>query len=209
MFAKLRDLTDPHRAAVRKRSAGEPKGEPDDRALAKHQEEAFKRLSEELDKKAQPKWNDIELKNESWPEPAIVEQLENARGICSDRFAFCQTLPLEDFHRLASDLEPWGYRPSCVRPYTADGKVLVAAAWLRDGLGWKFEKDMTAREVEQKNEEYRARMGEVRQRVLAGRPCLLRAAAQPRRGQDARSVRRSSHGTRRSGSRPIANRTAG
>jgi hypothetical protein len=65
-------------------------------------------------------------------------------------------LALEDFHRLASELEPLGYRPVCVRPYSAEGKVLIAAAWARDGLGWKFKKDMTARELEQQNKEYRA-----------------------------------------------------
>ena len=76
--------------------------------------------------------------------------------MCKDRFAFCQTLALGDFHGLASDLEPWGYRPICVRPYSAEGKVLVAAAWVRDGLGWKFEKDMTIQELELKNKVYRA-----------------------------------------------------
>ena len=101
---------------------------------------AEKRLNQELGKEAQPKWNNIEFKNESWPDSTIVEQLENARGMCKDRFAFCQTLALGDFHRLASDLEPCGYRPICVRPYSAEGKVLVAAAWVRDGLGWKFKR---------------------------------------------------------------------
>ncbi len=188
------------------------KSEPDDHAWARHLEVAEKRLYQELGKEAQPNWNDIEFKNESWPESTIVEQLENARGMCKDRFAFCQTLALGDFHRLASDLEPCGYRPICVRPYSAEGKVLVAAAWIARRTWLEVRKGHDHPRGGTEEQGLSRPMGELRQRILAGRHRLLLAAAPPRLAGQALLLvlfRRSSHGTRRSGSRLSANRTAG
>ncbi len=63
------------------------------------------------------------------------------------RFAFCQTLTLKEFADLAEELRPSGYRPLRVRPYQAEGRVLVAAVWRRDGLTWKITHGLSEKEV--------------------------------------------------------------
>ena len=42
-------------------------------------------------------------------------------GLLDERFAFCQTMPLDEFLSLAEALRPSGYRPVRFRPY-ADGR---------------------------------------------------------------------------------------
>ena len=50
-----------------------------------------------------------------------------------EHFAFCQTLPLEEFRSVAEQLGESGYRPIRLRPYDDGSVVRVAAAWTRDG----------------------------------------------------------------------------
>jgi CHAT domain-containing protein len=63
-------------------------------------------------------------------DPAIV--LERAEGMLSEAFAFCQTLPLDEFGALDEALRGRGLRPERVRPFAAGGGLRVAALWVRD-----------------------------------------------------------------------------
>jgi tetratricopeptide (TPR) repeat protein len=73
----------------------------------------------------------------------------------TERFAFCQTMPLDEFVSVAEVLGKSGYRPTRFRPY-ADGKSLrVAAVWTRDGRPWRMAQDQTAEEIRQVDERYR------------------------------------------------------
>ena len=82
----------------------------------------------------------------SWaaPDPAITRRVEQAHGIVGDRFALCQTMPLDDFVEVAEALRRAGYRPIRARPYAGRGDpagrpdVLVAAVWARDGQPWRM-----------------------------------------------------------------------
>src|SRR5262249_49930710 len=49
----------------------------------------------EMAKRADPTWNDPPI-DSSWTKPAsdLVSRIESAQGLLSDRFAFCQTMPL-------------------------------------------------------------------------------------------------------------------
>ncbi len=78
--------------------------------------------------------------NPNWPFPSqsVVQQLEQAHGLLADGWAFCQTLPYEEFDGLAQQLTRSGYRPMRFRPYQESGRVLVAAVWERDGKGWRL-----------------------------------------------------------------------
>ena len=107
----------------------------------------------ELAKKATDFWNDPPF-NPSWtlPDDALVSRIESAQGILSERFAFCQTMPLDVFLKTAESLRNSGYRPLRFRPYANGQATLVAAVWTRDGRKWRVSSDMTAEEVRQEDE---------------------------------------------------------
>ena len=71
----------------------------------------------ELAKKATFSWNDPPL-DPSWtkPDAALVSRIESAQGMLAERFAFCQTMPLDEFLTTAEALRKSGYRPVRFRP---------------------------------------------------------------------------------------------
>ncbi|MGD0044279.1 MAG: hypothetical protein ABSE84_28390, partial [Isosphaeraceae bacterium] len=110
----------------------------------------------ELAKKETYSWNDPPL-NPSWmkPDAALVSRIESAQGILAERFAFCQTMPLDEFLTTAEALRFSGYRPTRFHPY-AEGKTLrVAAVWTRDGRPWRMAHDKSDDEVRQTDEQNR------------------------------------------------------
>ena len=73
----------------------------------------------------------------------------------TDRFAFCQSMPVDEFVTVAEAVRPAAYRPTRFRPY-ADGKTLLAAVvWTRDGRPWRMAHDRSAAEVSQIDERNR------------------------------------------------------
>ena len=111
--------------------------------LASHQARAVEEFQAVLERKVEPSWNDPPL-DSSWLEPPAAAQaaIRTAHGLLAERFAFCQDLAWEEFGQLAEVLRASGYRPIRVRPWRGDDKRLVAAAWTRDGKGWKLETDL-------------------------------------------------------------------
>ena len=110
----------------------------------------------EIAKKATYSWNDPPL-DPSWakPDATLVSRIESAQGILAERFAFCQTMPLDEFLTTAEGLRPSGYRPTRFRPY-AEGKSLrVAAVWARDGRPWRLAHDQSTDEIRQTDERNR------------------------------------------------------
>jgi formylglycine-generating enzyme required for sulfatase activity/tetratricopeptide (TPR) repeat protein len=107
----------------------------------------------ELGKRATFSWNDPPL-NASWtkPDASLVSRIESAQGILSERFAFCQTMPLEEFLTTAESLRKSGYRPVRFRPYADEQMVRVAAVWTRDGRPWRISSGLTSDEVRQQDE---------------------------------------------------------
>jgi len=73
-----------------------------------------------------------------WAVPTghVVERFAKAHGMLADRFAFCQTMDFDEFHWVAEQLRPAGYRPISMRPYVAEQELKVAAFWIRDGTRW-------------------------------------------------------------------------
>jgi serine/threonine protein kinase len=153
--------------------------------VAAHRARALARLNQELDQTLAPDWKDGPL-DPTWavPNRALVRQIEEAHGLVEERFALCQTLPLEQFDTVAAALQKSGYRPLQVRPYAGRGgpdipvrsgsprteaartgmsvppPVLVAAVWTRDGQPVLWKHGLTATEVEKHDAERRTR-GEV------------------------------------------------
>lgn len=124
---------------------------------------AFPVLAAEIDRQLQPKWTDPPL-DWSWkqPDPALVQKIEAAHGLLSERLAFCQTMPLEEFLTVANELRLSGYRPSRFRPFALDGEgrkatgpMLVAALWTRDGQEWQVAHSLSAAAITRRDAELR------------------------------------------------------
>src|SRR6266852_2233338 len=124
--------------------------------LEEHADKERDHLLAELNRQLQPKWNDPNL-DPSWkaPDPESVRLIDAANGLLAERFAFCQTMPLNDFLKAAGGLRQSGYRPVRFRPYAWDGDVRVAAIWTRDGQDWQLESELSHLEVQQRDALYR------------------------------------------------------
>jgi formylglycine-generating enzyme required for sulfatase activity len=107
----------------------------------------------ELEKRATFDWKDAPL-DPAWraPPPSLVKKIEAGQGLLAQRFALCQTIPLEEFVKVAEGLRPCGYRPVRLRPYAAGKGVQVAAVWSRDGRPWRLAHDLTAAGVRRQDE---------------------------------------------------------
>ena len=102
----------------------------------------------EIGKKATYEWNDPP-RDASWTEldATAKSRIESAGGLVAERFAFCQTMPLDEFLTTAEGLRTSGYRPIRFRPY-ADGQVVrVAAVWAQDGRKWQIAHDQTTDQI--------------------------------------------------------------
>ncbi len=98
-------------------------------------------------------WNDPPL-DPSWtkPDTLTVSHIESSQGILADRFAFCQTMPLDEFYTTAEALRKWGYRSVRFRPYDEGKSLRVAAVWTRDGRNWRLSSGLTADGVRQQDD---------------------------------------------------------
>jgi formylglycine-generating enzyme required for sulfatase activity len=130
--------------------------------LLPYREQAVARMSQELTRTLPPEWKDAPL-DAAWaaPDPALVRQVADAHGLLAERFAFCQTLPLDQFPALAERLRRCGYRPIQFRPYSSAersgvaSRCLLAAVWTRDGRDWQLAPGVTAEEIRKQDEAWR------------------------------------------------------
>jgi len=122
--------------------------------LAQHQHKAVALLEGEIDRELKPKWKAANL-DPSWttPDASLIRQIESANGLVEERFALCQTMPLDDFAQVAEKLRASGYRPTRFRPYAVGDSVQVAAVWTRDGREWQLAHSLSADEIRKRDEE--------------------------------------------------------
>ncbi len=59
-----------------------------------------------------------------------------AGGTLTADHAVCQSMPMEEFIRIAGELRGFGYRPVRVRPFESGAGSRVAAVWRRDAQPW-------------------------------------------------------------------------
>jgi serine/threonine protein kinase len=117
-------------------------------AAQSRQAETLPLFQDEIDKQPASDWGDPPL-DQSWSQldPTAQSRIEAAGGLVAPRFAFCQTMPLDEFAAAANELGKSGYRPIKFRPY-ADGQVVkVAAVWTRDGRKWQVSSGLSAESV--------------------------------------------------------------
>ena len=135
----------------------DPKAYADFFPIAQRQESKTLPLFQaEISKKATYSWNDPPL-DPSWttPDSTLTGKIESAQGMLTERFAFCQTMPLDEFVESAEGLRPSGYRPTRFRPYAKGKSLRVAAVWTRDGRPWRMAHDQSAEDVRQTDERNR------------------------------------------------------
>ena len=92
-------------------------------------------------------WKDGPLNLRTDVDAQLTKEIEEADGLVADWFSFCQSLPLEDFQRVADGLRSAGYRPTRFRPFLGNDVVLVAALWTRDDRTGKIETGLTESEM--------------------------------------------------------------
>ncbi len=114
-------------------------------------------LQAEIRKKATHPWNDPPI-DRRWtePDPTLVGRVEANGGLFAERFASCQTMPLDEFLTTAEALRRSGYRPVRFRPYDDGTGVRVAALWTRDGRGWRLASALAAETVRAQDEQNRS-----------------------------------------------------
>ena len=119
----------------------------------KKAEQILPLFQSELAKRATFSWNDPPL-DPTWTKPdvSLVNRIESAQGMLAEQFAFCQTMPLDEFLTTAEALRSSGFRPIRFRPYSVEKTVQVAAVWTRDGRNWQSSSGLTADGVRQQDE---------------------------------------------------------
>ena len=119
----------------------------------KRSEQILPVFQAELAKNLTHAWNDPPL-DPTWTKPnaVLVSRIESAQGLLAERFAFCQTMPMDEFLTTAEALRKSGYRPIRFRPYADEQVVRVASIWTRDGRNWRISSGISANEVRQENE---------------------------------------------------------
>jgi serine/threonine protein kinase/formylglycine-generating enzyme required for sulfatase activity len=121
--------------------------------------ESAPRLMKELVHVAEPRWLDPSPAFQALEpalDPTAVAAIEAAGGMVAPRFAFCHSLPLADFEALAPMLGKAGYRPTCLRPFSTGGRLLVATAWARDGRKWRMVLGKTPEKITEEDKSLRA-----------------------------------------------------
>ncbi|MSR58765.1 MAG: hypothetical protein EXS05_14120 [Planctomycetaceae bacterium] len=116
--------------------------------LALHRAAAVNIIEQNLYGKLSPEWHDAPLDGQwSTPDSAVAAQIEAAHGMLAERFAVCQTMPLDEFPTVAERLRAAGYRPTRLRPFQQGNGQRVAAVWTRDDLDFRFATGATAEEL--------------------------------------------------------------
>ncbi len=105
---------------------------------ARHAEKILPVLRAELARTISYSWNDPPLISKTTkPDLALGRRFEQAQGMLTDHFAFCQDMPLDEFLANSEALRDSGYRPVRLRPHVSGGTVHVSAIWARDGRNWR------------------------------------------------------------------------
>jgi formylglycine-generating enzyme required for sulfatase activity len=110
-------------------------------------------LDAELERQLQPEWNDPgPVPSRPDPDRSLIRKIESAQGYWAERFAFCQTMPLDEFLAVAEKLRSSGYRTTRFRPYAVGRAVWVAAVWTRDTRDWRLAHDLSAEAMRKRQE---------------------------------------------------------
>jgi formylglycine-generating enzyme required for sulfatase activity len=126
--------------------------------VASHGKASLALVRQEMRKQATFDWKDAPLPPGWGTAPdGAMRRIEQAGGILAERFALCQSLPLEELVPLVEELRRLMYRPIRLRPYTTPDGLRAAAVWARDDRDWQAAVGLTAEEVCRQEVERRAK----------------------------------------------------
>lgn len=123
--------------------------------LKKHRETCLPLLKAALAEPIGPGWEDVDRALFVTTDENDQQIIRSASGTLTADFAYCQNMPMDTFRDFATNLSTKGYRPTCFRPYAANEKILVAAAWVRDGRRWDINYGASAEELQIDNQSKR------------------------------------------------------
>jgi len=85
-------------------------------------------------------WDDGRGAGAGWADlqPDLASEIDRYKGFLAERFAMCQSMPIDALQRVAAGLGLSGYRPVRARPYRKGDETMVAAIWNRDGRSWRI-----------------------------------------------------------------------
>lgn len=80
------------------------------------------------------------IRKPTWQSPSrfMIDEISRGDGLITPEFALCQSIPLNKYLTLVEKLRPYGYRPTCCRPYVKDSSCYVAGVWHRDSDDWQL-----------------------------------------------------------------------
>ncbi|MDG2013567.1 MAG: hypothetical protein P8J33_08680, partial [Pirellulaceae bacterium] len=125
--------------------------------LRENQKAVLPLLEQELERSLSFQWPEL-LKDPEWKalDESLEKQFMQAYGLIADSFAFCQTMPLEQFFVVTDLMKPAGYRPFRVRPFRKDKIVHVAAIWTRDSRDWEMLHGLSAEQIMRSDRQQRS-----------------------------------------------------
>ena len=82
------------------------------------------------------------------PPPAVASKVKMGVGHVTPYAAVVHTLPMADVESLTRDMEPYGYRPTRIRPYPYRDTLRAAVIWHRDHRAWRLVTNQTSMELE-------------------------------------------------------------
>ena len=126
-----------------------------------HSQLAIERARLELSRSPESSWPDsTELGNDPLPPQDVVADIKRAHGLVERDFAFCQSMPIDDFLRISSVLADFGYRPSRLRPVTRwpleESAPSFAAIWARTPRERIVESGLTEEQIMSRDAELRS-----------------------------------------------------
>ncbi|MEM7476131.1 MAG: formylglycine-generating enzyme family protein, partial [Planctomycetota bacterium] len=93
-----------------------------------------------------------------WPlaNEGAIRKIQNHDGRITPAFAWCPSLPFDDFQMTCEALRSSKYRVHRARPYIADNTLRVATIWRRDTHPWRIRYALPASELIATIDEFRA-----------------------------------------------------
>ncbi|TWU48847.1 Serine/threonine-protein kinase PknB [Rubripirellula tenax] len=126
-------------------------------AFARMGDPAKEKIEQELDRKLKHVWpSDLLGESLGEPDSEVKGMVEKSNGIVADRFAMCQSMPIDDMLPTAELLGEFGYRPTRIRPYFHQSSIFVAVAWTRDRQPWRMVVDESAESIRAMDVQFQA-----------------------------------------------------
>jgi len=87
----------------------------------------------------------------------LVTMFDNDGSLLTADFAMCPVVPFDELDTAIAQLQTRGYRPTGLRPYRSDGRLYVAATWLRDHLEFEYATNQDRASLRESHQQFHGR----------------------------------------------------